>query len=339
MKPLTLAWVTVALSLPAAWTVADDPVQRLTVMTWNLEWFFDDSTRDNRSELAKEKAAPGRDAWNQRRDAFAAAIASARPTIAAFQEVESQQTLWYLTRAIQRNHELDYRETLLQGRDYYTEQDVGVLTSPDVSVASATLFDVTKSMQPAGDFGAVTKHLLVSIEVPVGDGYQTIDVMVLHLRARDVATELRTAQAASINEWLRRRASTNPVIIMGDFNTEEPAVGVNPMSEIGRLIRRDTPSAADDLVDLHTRLSSDPRGLTHIVPGKAFDRILVSRELVEDQPGVPDLVLTDVRVASELNVRAGRDEIEPHFNHYWDLPVDKRDLSDHDPIIATFEVR
>ncbi len=38
----------------------DKNAEPLTVMTWNLEWFFDDNAGDNFSELAKEKASPSR---------------------------------------------------------------------------------------------------------------------------------------------------------------------------------------------------------------------------------------------------------------------------------------
>ena len=43
-----------------------------SIMTWNLEWFYDEHVDDNYSQLAKEKSAPSRHDWEWRRDAVAA---------------------------------------------------------------------------------------------------------------------------------------------------------------------------------------------------------------------------------------------------------------------------
>ncbi len=37
---------------------ADEMPKKLTIATWNLEWFFDQYTGDNSADLAKKQAAP-----------------------------------------------------------------------------------------------------------------------------------------------------------------------------------------------------------------------------------------------------------------------------------------
>ena len=41
----------------------DAPPNQLTVMTWNVEWMFDNNPSDNRSKVAREQSAPNEDYW------------------------------------------------------------------------------------------------------------------------------------------------------------------------------------------------------------------------------------------------------------------------------------
>ena len=113
---------TVVAQQPAVQSDGNEP---LSVMTWNLEWFYDENPGDNFSRLAREKSAPDRGKWDWRRDAIANRIAGVRPTVVAVQEIENRRVLYYLTRALSRNHQLSYNEYALEGRDFFTEQDVG----------------------------------------------------------------------------------------------------------------------------------------------------------------------------------------------------------------------
>ena len=71
-----LGWTVFA---AAACAQAREHPRRLTVMTWNVEWFFDNESGDNYSDLAKEKTAPSRRQWDWKRDAVAQSIADSRP--------------------------------------------------------------------------------------------------------------------------------------------------------------------------------------------------------------------------------------------------------------------
>ena len=77
----------------------------------------------------------------------------------------------------------------------------------------------------------------------------------------------------------------------------------------------------------------------HLLPGRKFDRILVSRSLLEDDPNKKDIALKSVAIRKDLAIQGSVDEQEQHWEHYWEMPEDERDLSDHLPVIATFEVR
>jgi endonuclease/exonuclease/phosphatase family metal-dependent hydrolase len=317
--------------------VADETA--FSVMTWNLEWFFDDSKQDNFSALAKEKSTPSRGQWNWRRDAFAEAIAQVKPSVVALQEVEGQRVLWYLTQALDREHSLKYDEHAIEGSDRFTEQDVGLLTTAPVDVLSTMIGNVTASMQKTGEFGAVSKHLAALIEVPVDGKIETILIVNTHLRSGEAGASIRAKQAASLNHWLRTwEKPPMHIVVLGDFNTEQSAGQIEPGSELAILLSRSTDDPADDLVDLHDHIPAGERQ-THLLPGKQFDRILVSRSLVEDEPGRADLCLKSAVVRRDLCIRGGVDSQEDHWDRYWEIPNERRDLSDHYPVVAEFEIR
>jgi len=322
-------------------------------MTWNLEWFFDEASGDNYSRLAKEKASPNRNRWDWRRDAVAAAIAEAQPTVVALQEVENRRVLYYLSRSLERNHKLSYDEYLIDGTDYFTEQEVGIMTTDPVESIAVMRSEPSKAMKASPDYGSVSKHLFSLLTVPIGDRREQVLIVTVHLRAKAEAAATRAKQIASLNVWLDQwlaafqqvptptgqpSSSALHVIVTGDFNTEQLAGAVSAESELGRLIARDTESPDDDLIDLHQYIKESDRG-THLLPGRQFDRILVSRSLVEDTPGERDLVLEEVRVRRDLNVRGGLDDQESHWEDYWKISDAKRDISDHCPVFARFEVR
>ncbi len=312
----------------------------LTVMTWNLEWFFDEYTGDNFSDLAKQQAAPRREDWNWRRDAVAAQLAKAAPTIVGLQEIENQRVLYYLRQAVQRNHGLAFRDAFSQGTDFFTEQDVGFLYAEDVAMLRTSRYGQTASMRQGERYHDLSKHLEVVFEIPLGDGEMTeVTVLNLHLRARPKGQPIRLRQARLAHAWLAERiAAGENVIMLGDFNTEQQAVPTTGGSDLAAALGRDTPTPNDDLVDLHGYLPAS-QGRTHLLAGKQFDRILVSPSLIEDDPQRRDLVLSDVEVQRDLAVRGRLDPPDEHFDHYWKLAPPERDLSDHWPLTARFTIR
>ncbi|MCM2369366.1 endonuclease/exonuclease/phosphatase family protein [Aporhodopirellula aestuarii] len=318
---------------------ADEGQIAFSVMTWNLEWFFDDSKKDNYSKLALEKASPSRGHWNWRRDAVAKSIAEVQPSVVALQEIEGQRVLWYLTQALEREHDLEYDQYAIEGNDRFTEQDVGLLTRRPVDVLSTMRGHVTSRMQSEGEFGSVSKHLAAILEIPVGGDVETVLIVNVHLRSGEAGAAIRAKQAASLVRWLSVWEKTPMhIVVLGDFNTEEPAGAIARGSELAVLMTRLTADPSDDLVDVLEKTPASRRQ-THLLKGKQFDRILVSKSLLEDDPGRADLCLGGVSVRRDLAIRGGVDTTEDHWERYWEMSDAERDLSDHYPVIAEFEIR
>ncbi len=316
---------------------AEEPV--FSVMSWNLEWFFDDSKQGNFSDLAKEKSAPTRALWNWRRDAFAASIAEIKPSIVALQEIEGPRVLWYLAHALDRAHALKYEEYAIEGNDRFTEQDVGLLTTEPAEVLSLMRGEVTQRMRREGKYGSVPKHLAAIFEVPVDGRTEAILIVNVHLRSGVAGDNVRAKQAASLNRWIPLWQQPDMhLILLGDFNTETKSGNIAANSELAVLISRGTTDTRDDLVDLLDLVPAAQRQ-THLLSGKQFDRMLVSRSLVDDEPNRKDLRLRSVTVRPDLCIRGGVDEADEHWNHYWEIETAGRDLSDHYPLIAEFEIR
>lgn len=332
-----LATCSLPVHAQSAAEASDD--QSFSVMTWNLEWFFDDEAGDNFSKLAKEKASPSRSQWDWKRDAVANSIATAKPSILAVQEVENRRVLWYLTRALKQEHKLEYHELGLEGRDFFTEQDVGMLFRPPVDSLSLFQGSYPKRLRSTNKYYDVTKHLMGVFEFQAGDTIERVIVMNVHLRSRAKAEPLRKRQARLVHHWIADAIRTGDnVIVLGDFNTEETGSTLRPESDLGILCGKETADTSDDLVDLNLRLPADGRQ-THLLEGRQFDRILCSQSLIEDDPSRLDLVFDKIEVKRELCVQGQPDTPEEHWESYWKLSDDERDLSDHYPVMATFRIR
>lgn len=314
--------------------------EKLTVMTWNLEWFYDDQSGDNYSKLAKEKTAASRDDWDWHRDAIAKSIQKAKPTILALQEVENRRVLWYLKRALDRDFKIDYEELCDESSDNFTEQDVGLMYRAPVDMLQTGHFGLPRAMKKTQRYYNLSKHIMGVFEVPNGtDTPERVTVMNIHLRSRAEGESLRIRQGRLVNHWIADRISAGEnVIVLGDTNTEEKGDVTRPQSDLGLLCGLETETTADDLVDLHLKLPLKDRQ-THLLPGRQFDRIMVSKSLLEDDPSRPDLVFSSVEVLKDLCVQGEQDSETEHWDEYWNRPAAQRDLSDHYPVQATFEIR
>lgn len=339
---LTMTARTIVLAVICGLVVSSQPglcaQESFSVMTWNLEWFFDDQDGDNYSKLAKEKTSPSRPQWNWKRDAVAASIAKVQPDVVALQEVENRRVLWYLTRALDREEQQKYTELGIESADHFTEQDVGFLFRAPTDVLSISQRMQTRAMKASEKYFDLSKHLLGVFQVPVGSDVETVTILNVHLRARAEAEPLRIRQCRLLHQWIRGAIEAGEnVIVLGDFNTEETSDETRPNSDVAVACGLHTSSSRDDLVDLYARC--DPRSRdTHLL-GKAFDRILVSPELIRDTPGRKDLVFESITVRHDLSIRGERDTESQHWDNYWSLPDSMRDLSDHYPVIAEFKIR
>ena len=323
----------------AAQSTGEEP-GGLVVATWNLEWFYDEHQGDNFTDLAKEQSAPSRDAWEWKRNVVATAIARLKPDMIALQEVENQRVLYYLTQRLKSAHDLRYRIAFVEGHDYYTEQDVGILYRGDL--VEVGRWESTAAEYADKQLTTVNKHQFAKFLVGRGEDRQTVTLVNLHLRARADQAPRRQSQTRQLNRWLQRLPSGQQanLIVLGDFNTEHrfgQSHELNP-SELDVLRTRETAATGDDLIDLHKWIPGQQRS-THITGGE-FDRILVGQGLIGDGAGKSGLRLETVRVAKEVNVRgSGPDKAHWEATPYWTIPEKERDVSDHYPVVATFRWR
>jgi endonuclease/exonuclease/phosphatase family metal-dependent hydrolase len=312
---------------------ADRAPSELKIATWNLEWFFDDFQGNNRSDVAKEQSAPNRAEWDWRVGNFAAAIAKFEPTILAVQEIEDRGVMQNLTKVLKDRFNLSYRVAFIDGFDSGTEQDVAVIfRSGLVELARR---EQNNSMFESKEFYNLSKHLITRFEWQQAERVIPLTLLNLHLRATADATELRQKQTKLAHEWMRKAiARGENVIILGDLNVEESVGEVKPGGDgMHTLLGLDTPEANDNLIDLLEKGPAEKRR-THLILDKQFDRVLASPPLVDGKGGYK---FKSIEVLSQWNIR-GTGPDEDHWDTRYTKDYAERDLSDHHPVMATFEL-
>ncbi|MAP73673.1 MAG: endonuclease, partial [Planctomycetaceae bacterium] len=90
-----------------------------------------------------------------------------------------------------------------------------------------------------------------------------------------------------------------------------------------------------DLIDLHPKLKKSKRA-THMI-GTEFDHILISPELLHDSDNKSDLSFRSIDRRKDLVLRGKQDK--DHYNIFYEIEENERDISDHYPVIATFEIK
>lgn len=312
---------------------ADHAPEKISVASWNLEWFFDDYKGNNRSDVSKKESAPSREEWQWRVNMFADAIAKFQPTILAVQEIEDRGVLLALTKILKDRHQLQYRVAFIEGNDSSTEQDVGILYQSGLVEYSRK--EMSQSMFESKEFYSLSKHLVGRFEWESNGRTISLDILVLHFRATADAADLRRKQAKLAHRWMQKSIESNQnVLIIGDLNIEQLA---EQESEDGdgmyELRGLSTPSDSDNLTDLLSSVPADRRQ-THLILPKQFDRILASNTLMAGTAGYR---FQQMEVLSQYNIR-GTGPDEDHWDTRYTKDRDERDLSDHHPIMATFEL-
>lgn len=312
----------------------DDAPHTLRVMTWNVEWMFDDDASDNRSLLSREQSAPSRKYWEAKRDGVVAVIAENKPEIVALQEIEGVQTLSEIISHLRSEHNLSYRFAFIQGRDSFTEQDVGLLVRGGLVGYSRR--EQSNRMFASQQFYNLSKHLIA--EFRWDNVVSPLAVMTVHLRATADAEELRIKQARLARRWLEPELQAGEdVILLGDFNTEQPVLNSDEEASVSGDIAAIVGGEGQlRMVDLLTRLP-DTTEATHLILDKQFDRIMVSESMMVDGEGA-DWCFAKIEVLRGKIVR-GQPDGPAHWTHRLTLAVEEFDLSDHYPVMATFELR
>jgi endonuclease/exonuclease/phosphatase family metal-dependent hydrolase len=331
MNVVLVAWL-VATAQPC-W--AEPLPDTLVVATWNVEWFFDDNRADNQSDLARQQSAPSAEDWQWKVENVARVVAAIRPHILALQEVENRRVLADLTAHLRREFDLEYRVAFAQGADRTTEQDVAFLYLGGLVRYSRR--EQTREMFESNNYHNVQKHLFAEFAWRDGEEEERLWVLTAHLRAGPDEHDVRRRQARLLHEWVTPGlVQGHNVMLLGDWNTEVPCDAADGGNDLGILRGFETQDEADDLADLHLRLPENQRS-THITR-KQYDHILVGPSLLDDAEGRRDLVLRTVSRSRQGVVR-GDGADRRHFEDYYSIAAEERDVSDHYPVVAEFTAK
>ncbi len=307
---------------------ADKEPQKLVVATWNVEWMFDNDLSDNRAEVPKQQSAPSPEYWRHRVAEVAKVIAKTEANIVALQEIEGDQTLAAIAEELKKNHRLNYRFAFIQGSDRFTEQDVGVLFQNGLT--EFRRHEQSREMFDSNQYYNLSKHLVCKFQWKSIDSPLTL--MAVHMRATEEAESFRVRQARLARYFLQPQLDDEQdVILLGDTNSEHlPGVAAGDVKEFVDA------SLAPGLIDLMAlKPITTPR--THLILERAYDRIYVSRSMLEDAPGL-DWVFKQIEVRGDLVIRGNQDGKE-HWDNRLTMPLDELDISDHFPVVAEFELK
>ncbi len=311
---------------------ADELPPRITIGTWNLEWFYDHYRGDNQSDLAKQMSAPSPEEWQWRLETIGQVVAEMNPTILALQEVENRDVVYRLCRHLEERYQLKYRIAFIPGYDFFTEQQVCLIYQS--GLVAYTRREQSSEMFASDEYRNVQKHLFADFEWGSGADLQRLKLVNVHFKATPESADIRQRQARLIRHWLEADLAAGVhVVALGDFNSEEFYGREQAGCEM-LILRQPTPESTP-LHDL-TQFLSPERQFTHMID-RAFDRILVSPNLKEDEPERRDLVFTTIRNYREAVIRGEKDL--DHRDVYYQIPQAERDVSDHYPLLAEFVVQ
>jgi endonuclease/exonuclease/phosphatase family metal-dependent hydrolase len=292
--------------------VAED----VRIAAWNIKFFFDNDTSDNHSELAHEMSAPSAAEWQWRLSAVTDAIAAIHPAIMAFEEIENAKVMNEVVQKLHDNGQ-EYHLSFVQGNDSVTEQDVAFLVADGIPFTSDR---IEFTHHGEAQYKDLSKHQLLTAEI---DGVP-VSLLAIHLNTN---ANDRLRQARTLRGWVDDLGPDSNVLVLGDTNVNTSYANTTANSDIGRIRGLTTSTPTDDLTDLHEFLTPQKRKTW--ADQRELDRILVSKSLMAD--GGP-IKFSSIDTRRDLVVRGS--EVD-HAN--WAKPQAERDLSDHFPLVATFQ--
>lgn len=335
IHPVCLFLFAIILNQLASEISALDPAPAtLKVMTWNVEWMYDDNKSDNRSDLAREQSAPSKEYWQWKVSAVAEAIAKSGAWIVALQEIEGDQTLAAIIGELREKHQLSYRYAFIQGMDSFTEQDVGLLYRDGLT--EFRRHEQSRTMYDSQQYYNLSKHLVAVFRW--SNVASPLTLMTTHFRATEEAEALRVRQARLARFWLQPALEqSSDVLLVGDLNAEPPAGQLR--AEMQMLV--DGPEPVTNSIKLFDLLEKEvaEKRRTHLILDKQYDRLLASPSLMSDESGQLDWVFESIAVRGDLVIRGAGPDGETHWQNRLSMPLNELDTSDHFPVIATFQLK
>ena len=282
--------------------------------TFNTEFLFDGLDGEGQASFAWQ----GDPALARaHRDALGEVIREIDADVLMLQEVENIETLQMLVD--ESLADMGYQAYLVNGRDTFTGQDVGLLSRIPVEAVGRTDERVTVpgTRAPYG----VSKNMWARLTL---NGIPTTLIGV-HFLARPDALERkpkRETQAEVIRRLVvQELAAGRAVAVLGDLNDFDPDVpdraGSTPITEVLATIKRAGPGAEDDLRSVAAEVDQLDRYTAF------YDRNR-NEEIDLGELSAIDHILLSPRLWAGLRAV---DYVHLH---------DPRTVSDHFPIVATF---
>ncbi len=218
------------------------------VATFNGEFLFD-GAGDEGEATFPWKGDPA--AARAHRDAVGAVVRSLDADLVLIPETEDLATLQLLID--ESLADLGYEAVLVDGRDSFTGQDVGLLSRVPVEAAGRT--DERAPVGVSGELYGVSKNLWARVTLPDGT---PVTVVGVHFLARPDDVERRdrrNAQAEVIRRLVAAElAEGREVVVMGDVNDVDGTVpdrrGSLPITDVLATLKAAGPGPEDDLVSV-----------------------------------------------------------------------------------------
>lgn len=291
---------------------------RLTVMTFNAEFLFDGVLPDGQANF-DWKGSPSE--AKDHMEVVAAEILENHPDIVNVCEVENLGVLETMNTMFLAGQ--GYKAYLIDGKDSFTGQDVGILTRID---PDEPLSRDERVGQSGTTKSGVSKHYIAHFTIE-GEKVAMIGLHLLALPLSNSRKLQRQAQADAVRGMATDAASSGfQVIVLGDLNDYDgetlDAENDHPITNVLSTIRgMSTATTSDDLESVAEKIAQGQRytswydkdGTETVSPGDAFtsiDHVLVSPSLF-------------AKIAS----------VHLDQNH------DPTRVSDHFPVVVTFQMK
>jgi endonuclease/exonuclease/phosphatase family metal-dependent hydrolase len=281
--------------------------------TFNTEFMFDGLGSEGQASFPwKDDPALAR----AHRDSLARVVRLLDADVLVLQEVENLETLQMLVDESLGG--LGYTAHLVNGRDSFTGQDVGLLSRLPVDEVGRT--DERAPLGGTGDDYGVSKNLWARLDL----GGVPTTLIGVHFLARPDDLDRkprREAQAEVIRRLVEREmAEGRAVVVLGDFNDFDAAVpdraGSVPITDVLATIKEAGPGPDDDLRSVAAEVPQRERYTAF------WDRNR-NDEIDADEFSSLDHLLLSPRLYDALR--------DVDFVHRHD----PRHVSDHFPIVVT----
>jgi endonuclease/exonuclease/phosphatase family metal-dependent hydrolase len=230
--------------------------ETLRLATLNTEFLFDGVGKEGQTGFARSGDPQAAHAHMQR---VARLIQRLDADVLMLQEVENEAVLLQLTGGPLGN--LGYTAHFVQGTDYFTEQDIGLLSRLPVAATGRT--DERAPVAGTSDDYGVSKNLYARLR---WNGLPLTLIGVHFLARPDDASrrDKREAQAEVIRRLVAReqRAGRTAVVLgdLNDFDADTPdAASSRPITGVLQIVKRAGPGPEDDLRSVMPRVPQPQR--------------------------------------------------------------------------------